>query len=263
MADLVGVGKAFLDQVLGKLPEADRAAVSAALTKPEAEAALKTVGEGVLMRSDYSKVMDEVTKSKAELDAELARLTDVNRQQTAWYETNKPLLELGKKAKDSGWEGAGRTTDDLKEPVKLPDNVITKDALDAREQEAAGYMEYITRLGLTHLQTFGEILDVTALRRDPRAAKVGIQGVYDAIYGPKIQEKQSAAEKARIDKLVADGVAEQLRKTGSRPPYPTGANDEVSPLDALEAAQAKHTGADAQELADEYLAIVSRPPAGA
>ncbi len=232
MADRLTVGKAFLADLLARVPEEHRASVEAGLVASEEAVAL--LGDGTMRQSEFSR--------------ELNRLQEVERQQTAWYATNKAALE----AATRGGADPGTPA-----PTPAPDLVSRAEmqkTLDQREEGVATYMAATTGLVMKHYKEFGETLDVTELLGDPEVRKIGILGVYDRKFAPKYAEKAKAATDAHIAAEVAKGVAEARKTFTSAPPYPVGPTD-LSPLDVLE----PNKGSDqhsAQAAADEYTRLV-------
>jgi len=244
MADLLAAGKSVLDQMFGKLPEADRAALAPVFQKPEAQEALKTLGESALMRSDYSRHMDAVAQDHAKL--------------TKWYEEQKANLELGVKAREKGWNPDAPATDPL--APAIPADVMRRADVDklitARETEALAFIGHSNRLAFDHFQKFGEPLDIPALAADPRANEIGLMGVYQARFGDRLAAKAKEAEDARIGKLVEERMVEERRKLVNRPPDSMGSPSLGSPLDALEATAAGKPGL-VSEATDMYQTLVA------
>ncbi len=234
MANRLEVGQQYMADLLALAPEEKRAELKEFYESEAGRPILETLGDGYLRQQDYSKNMDGVKKYKADLDA--------------WYEGNKAQLE----------EAAKRKTDPT--PPKATEGLLTRDdfkkALDdelaTRESAYANFSFTTSRMALRHFRDFGEELDLEALAKDPDVKSVGLVGVYDKLYGPKLKEKAAKAEEKRINDIVATRVAEERKKDLSRPPYPTGSPNDVSPLDALEHPPEKPQTATVEDMAVEY-----------
>lgn len=225
---------------------------------------MQFLGEGVSRQADYSRNMDAAKKLREEAEGVKATYDAWGAQLTKWHKDNLPIFEAGKKALSAG-NGTGTDTGDPMTPrpptSDLPDDVVRVADLDAREQNAAAYFELINSLAFTHLQKFGDVLDVTALRADAVKAKVDLVTAYNTKYADQIRAKAEAIDKERIDKIVAERLTEERKKFASQPPYPVG-DMSGSPLDALEKKDGpSQFSADAA--ADEYAQLVQKRLAGA
>ncbi len=220
MADKIALGKQFLTDLLARIPEDQRAALQPVL---EADDVADFVGGGVLRQSDYSRGMNELSAKHQEL--------------TDWFNVNKAdgmstaLLPQDKAALAAA--AAGKVGDPSSQPAGVDLKAVTA-LIDERERGVAAYMAATTSLALKHFKEFGEELNLTDLLADPDANKIGILGVYDRKFAPKYQEKATAAENARIDAKVKEGIAEERKKLIQNP-YPVASpNGDVSPLSALQ-----------------------------
>jgi len=244
MADVLGVGKEFIDSVLAKIPEAHRGAVAAAFADPEAAPALQAIGEGTLRQADYSRQLDATMAHKRKLDD--------------WWAANEPLVKKGK-------EALARETAGDPDPTNNPNpaNLAGKGFLsreealkivDEREMGAGRFIITTQSLALKHLHEFNEVLDLNALLNDPRVNELGLERLYQTKYAERYQKKAQAAEDTRINGIVEAKVAEERKKFASRPPYPVSPNDPGSPLDVLEAKQADTGLVD--EASQMYMGLV-------
>src|SRR5690349_8057076 len=210
MADLLAAGKSVLDQMFGKLPEADRAALAPVFQKPEAQEALKTLGESALMRSDYSRHMDAVAQDHAKL--------------TKWYEEQKANLELGVKAREKGWNPDAPNPDPL--APAIPADVMRRADVDklitARESEALAFIGHSNRLAFDHFQKFGEPLDIPALAADPRASEIGLMRVYQARFRDRHRALVKRTEEACDGKVTECRPGEERRNRVHRQDEPKG-----------------------------------------
>lgn len=216
-------GQAFLAEVLAQVPEDRRAAVQEAMT----EGALTALGAGALRQSDYSRQSDEVRTQLTEAQTTLAQANAFKGELDTWYETHKAQLEEYQVLKGTKPES---------EKPAITGTAFTREQYEAdiREREAAvaGAIATVPVLALKHFQTFNEVLDVPALLKDAQIRELGLPGVYQKVYGPKLAEKAKAAEDARIEAEVVKRTNERLA-ANPRFPYPTSPR-EPSPLDRLE-----------------------------
>lgn len=226
---------AFLDEILAKVPEDQRAGVVSALAaSPEFASTLEDRVRS--QQAEFSRGMDGI-KAKAV-------------EQNDWWATHKEIADLGQKAKLAGFD----PTKTGVTPLSLPDDVVRREELDSRERLVVPLTAMITSLAIRHLHEFGEPLDMTPLLKDPNVGTLGLQGVYDAKYAARYAEKASKADATRIAGLVEEGIRERM-KTLHNPNAPSSTPPPGSPLDALKPVDAP--GTDGQALADQYLQIVA------
>lgn len=249
-------GKSFVQQLAEKLPEGKRAVF---LTTFDGEdAALQTIGDGVLGRSEFSRAMSEIQRVEAE--------------QRQWWDKHRPLAELGSKAKDAGWS-PDSSSDGNPDPTRdgrtstLTEEDLNK-RLDEREMGAAAFFAELQGLSLSHFRTFGEVLDAQAIRelttqaaRDPQGR--GLRGAYETRFASQLSEKRKALADEEFDRRYKERFAEDVKKLGlSRPPDTiVGGLDQVSPLDAL--TKPTTVGADVQEMVDMYHDLAAKTGARA
>lgn len=251
----------FLKDVLDKVPEADRQTVAAILDRSDVDSAITPlIDGGVKRQSDYSRGMDDLRKKGQEIDDLKGRLQTRYEEQTQWYETNKPVLEAGRKA----LEGRDPAGPDPARPThtELPPDVMRRADVEKfvteRELSAANFIAATTALSTKHLHEFGEVLNVLELLADPTIGKVGLQGVYDAKFGDRYQKKASEAEQKRIDTLVSEGVQKALRERVN-PAFPSSPRPEdASPLDVLTAKTPDPSQFSVEAAADEYTQLAAR-----
>jgi hypothetical protein len=257
MADLEAAGKALVDQFVAKLPEALRGSAAEMFSKPEAQEAIKFAGEAALMRSDYSRNQDQVAQEAARVATDKARVEKWHSDLAAWHQANKDRLALGEEAAKAGWTPDTPNPNPLQtpKPADLPADLVRSADLDAREQTAVDYIEASADLRFKHFQTFGEILNVRELIKDPRVRELGIQGVYDARYKDRLDAKAKDSRDAEWAKREAEIRADERKKIGNRPLTPVGGD--LSPLDALESPDKKPGTASVEDMAAEYERLVS------
>lgn len=236
-------GQSFIAGVLAKLPDADRAAAQALFAKPEAEAAIALIGDGVLARSEFSRQMDDLKKKTEELDARQDTLS-------AWWEQNENALKdyLVIKPEYDKLKGAPNPNPNpnpnpTPAPAGLTQEQIAAE-LDARDRGFASAFSLGINLATQHLHMFNEPLNMTELlgdpnlgrpiKGDPNGRTYGLQDAYNTKHGTRVAEKQQAARQAEIEKEVQKRLAEERAKNPQPMPYPLR-DAQPSPLDALTA----------------------------
>jgi hypothetical protein len=225
----------FLQEVLGKVPDAARANVEAYLTEnPEVAEALGGFVDA--QKSEFSRSMD--------------RLRGIEREQTDWWKTHQPLAELGQKAKDAGFDPATPGT-----PPALPDDVVRREHLEQREALILPLIGTLSGLAVQHFHEFGEPLDVMALINHPEAVKKGIPAFYAESVAPRREEKRKAAEDKRVSDRAEELVRERM-KAMTHPSFPAPVGDDTSPLAAL--TPAAKDAADVGDMVDMYTQLVAQ-----
>lgn len=229
MSKALDSGKAFVEQVLAKLPESLRDAARTAFAAPEAAEALTTVGDGVLARSDYSRLMDEVREKEAAITEDYTKLN-------GWYETNKSRLGQVEtlEAEIARLSGGKPPVPDLTKPA-VPSGLSREDldkVLEDRDRNYAGVLAYTTSLATKHLRDFNEVLDVQAVIDNATKTRSSLDASYKTLFAEKLTAKAKAEEDARINKQVEERLAERLKGQGDQP-FPLR-NQSPSVLDILQ-----------------------------
>jgi hypothetical protein len=232
-------GQQFLAELLAQIPEDRRAAVQETLSA--SEAALNTLGAATLRQSEFSRRMDEA-------DQIVAQTTAYKGELDAWYAANKAKVEAAERT----------PTTPITTPT-TPTTGWTKEDYEAdiaqREATYAGAAVAVPDLMFDHFQAFNEKLNVAALMKDPEMRTLGLAGVYQKVYGPKLAEKAKAAEEARINTEVEKRTAERMAATRSMP-YPVNGR-EPHFLDALDPSIKKPADATAPQTPDVVDAAVA------
>ena len=217
-------GAAYLQKILGLLPEAQRTQFAEALKDEKVQEA---AGEEVLLRDDYSRQMDELKAHEGKVVAYHGNLQ-------TWYQEKQDALEKGTAAlealeklqanppvKAGDPPPAFDTTKFIArdEAAKLLNQAVTESATSI-----AQYNAYLSTLASQHLHNFGEPLDVLAL--DQLARKEGKR--VDAVYADQTKEKREkrqAEQQAKKEKDLEDKIRTKLEDEYRRrpqTPYPLG-----------------------------------------
>ena len=256
----VDAGKSFLSSVLAKLPEEMRGQAEKIFTAPEATDALTVLGTGALGQSEINRRLNELKEQEATLKEEQATLTADYEKLNGWYATNKDRLAKVETLEQQIARLNGQPpppTPDKSVPDK-PAGLSKEDfdaALAARDEGYAGVLAFTTTLGIKHLRDFNEVLDVADLIATARKGRKSLADAYQEKFGEKLKAKADAEEATRIDKLVADRLAEERKKQAEQP-FPLR-NAQPSVLDVLNQPDHKPSDYTAERAAEEYLRLES------
>lgn len=245
----VDAGKSFLEQVLAKIPESDRPALTPHIQALiAAEPVLAEIGNGALRQDEFSRGM-------ANVQAELTRLKGVEAQQTEWYNANKDALEKARQAPASGdpalEDDPARRTAAPVPGMTLAD--VTK-LINEREAGVVPFVGATTRLAIRHLQTFGEVLDTEAVVREAASKGLTLEAAYETQFKDQLATKRKEAEDAAFDKRYRERQALEQKDARNRPPDAVGGVG--SPLDVLDPKPGTG-GATVDELVDEYNRLIA------
>lgn len=237
-------GKAFVDQILAKLPEGLRDSAKTALTAPEATDALTYLGDGVLARADYSRQKDQLDTLQNQIQADYDRLTN-------WWEDHKDYDTI--KAEHAALKaGTPVVPVGTPEPVKVVG--LTQADVDKQLQErdmaALRYANYTNQLAIDHYAKFNEALDLNALSEFALKNRVPIDAAYRQQYAEKLDARSKAEEAVRIQKLVDDGMAAERQKYNTQP-FPLR-NQAPSVLDILDSSTDKPANHNLDSAVAEY-----------
>lgn len=276
-------GKEYLDSLLKHVPEAQREAVRAAIEG--SEAALHTLGEGVLSRSESDRLYADLQREKAET----AALHESNKR---WYGENVQALTHYAELRSSGaLERLNKVTDDNDRDRRRRDDdddddddrggkrggkntpqidtakLITTEniaqhvrALVQPAADALALTSYTLPVIIAnHAKEFGgEVLDVAEFNKFIRDNRYQdpVKGYEAFVYQRRVEavnerhkNELKEAEKRGEEKAIA-----ALRATGVV--YPVGGTkpEDIGPLDAaLAAAAEKTTPFGAEAAARHYL----------
>ena len=213
--------KAFLDEVLKRVPEGEREAV----------------------RSLYSGAHDELSAVAQDIDTAVVRVNSTAEKQQAW------------------WKARGVETDANGNPIARPNpnpnpnpvtaavdlDKVTKDfgtRLDTVKEELAGQGLYLASVIPTivaqHHAEFGEVLDGEQLVQN--AVKAGKE--LKTFYGEMVAPKRAEAAQKKLDLSIKD-AEERGRQAGikeaagSQMPFPSSRTPSATTLSGLRAAPDK------------------------
>ena len=250
-------GQAYLQQVLSKLPEAQRPAAEAIFLDAQAQAALTELGAGVLRQQDYSRNLDAIALEKKAAQ-------DLYNQNRAWYDQNKADLEslpqlLAETERLRALEGTTRTPNPNPAPPASPQapNAVSADDLQGIIRESLGLHAVIPTLIASHQVRFGEVLSeeqMIGLIQQAQQGQRSLKAQYAITFGEKLQAKSAEEEAAKVKKIQDEAIASYQRANPNMP-YPVRPTG-TSPLDHL-TTPIDPASLTPDALAAEYNALVA------
>lgn len=216
--DKRAAGKAFVDNLLAKVPEADRAAVAAALQRDDI---LDLAGDGALRHDEFSRLADNL-RAREEIVQRTAE------EQSSWYRDNQKLLEEAAALKRAG----GGRREPEEEPIvtqpqlKKEDIVATVAPIIGQiEQDGVRLMGRLSTIGVRHLHEFGEVLDAEQLMESAAKNKRTVDEEYNASVAERRQTRSAEALAKQIAEAEERGRKKGIEETiaaGGKQPYPVG-----------------------------------------
>lgn len=258
-------GTNFLNDVLSKLPEAQRAQAAAAFADAAAaQAALTALGEGALRHADYSRQADAARAAEQ-------RATELYNQNRAWFEQNQAdlktlpqLIEENTRLKAQTPGEPRQTGDPAQPPTKggPSDGYVKVEDLQGVIAESLGLHAVVPTLLASHFQRFGEWLNrdqLVSLFQNAQQGHRTVEAQYALTFGERLAAKAAEEKAAEIARIKAEGVAE-FRAANPNLPYPVRSTaQEVSPLDALKSnTPFNQAEATPEALAAAYNALVAQ-----
>lgn len=187
----------FLDQILAKVPEGERAAV----------------------QSLYSKAQDEISANQTDLDTAKQRVIETAQQQNDWWKANKDVVaELAEiKKKGGGGGGTGLTSEEITKQLEgLEDRVMSN---------GLALVTTASTIAAAHLHEFAEAIDVRVLATEAIKAGKTLDQYYNEKVAPVRQERAAATLKKSLEEAEARGkkagIEETTQQYGNRQmPFP-------------------------------------------
>jgi hypothetical protein len=258
----IDAGRTFAEALKAKVPTL-ATQIDALLAAPEA---VEELGRGVLMRQDHSRLMNEAAEVKRKNDEQWNHLQGQKTQLDTWYTNAQADLDLGRKARAANWKpGDPDPNPDPTDPSRTTPTGLTVDEVNKlmteREMGQAQFVTTLNDISLRHFQRFGEVLDTVTLTqelmRDPAARERGLIKHYQHKFADQISAADKKAADADFERRYQERFTTDVAKLRSAPPYPTGAGDAGSPLDALEVKPSANAGGSVDEMVAEYNRLVS------
>jgi hypothetical protein len=222
-------GKTFLENILAKIPEGERATVQAAVMKDDV---LDFAGEHHLRHDEFSRMADEVRKQSDALTAYRTQLDTYKGELDGWYTTNKTALEkVRRRSEGDGDLGEleERPTVDLSGYVRAEDH---DRMLRETQEQGLSLMTLMTRLGMKHYHEFKEPLDPADVIVHARDRGLRLDLAYEDWVAPRREERSKKELEDRLKQAREEGAIEE-RKRQQVTPYPVG-NEEPTTLSGLD-----------------------------
>lgn len=255
-------GKRYKEELLKLIPEDKRAAVAEAL----GEQVEDHLGEHVMMRSDYSKKLDEVRDAATKVNA-------YNDSLTNWYTQNQNALVEAARLKEAALttpapsasnepSGDDYTTSDAVK--KMTANMISRDEagrilqdqLAKQANDIWGITSSVAKLSAMHMQNFNEVLDPEAVKDFALKNRVQLDAAYNAMFRERYDKKaeEAAAKKQEdLEKKIRAKVEDEFRASNPQMPYSVSNEASLSPiLSAMKAKDQKTTEHGVNAALDEY-----------
>ena len=224
---------------------------------------LGKVGEGVMLRSDYSRSQDQLTAEKSAAEA----------AQRKWYADNQTVVDqyaasltayeqkYGKLDANNGGNNGGGNFD----PSKYVSTADYQKALDKAANDA--YQRAVStnvtitkeaiRAANDYSRRFGKDLDLDALEKYALEKQLPLRQAYTEFISAEATAKADADETARIDKAVSERVAAELSKHNL--PGENSTNEPHVLFDRLNAPPDQHVLTEREQLASFTEAWNSAP----
>ncbi len=228
------------------LPDDQAKAWLATLDNAQLENALSEV---VMSRSDYSRAMDEVKKTRELADSEKAKYQETHDKQVVWYDANKRALDeypTLKKQLD-----AYRTLYGELDPSTIAPNpqnqphapaeqvngkYVTPDDIMRAKRELWELQEQLDEARDHYYQTFGKPMpharykELKEVALKPENQNRPLRDVYDRFIAADVKAAENKAIEERIAREVAAARADERSKRNF--PDETGQDpgEEISPL---------------------------------
>lgn len=261
MAGNAELGKTFLEEVFGKLPDALRGKASELLSSPEMQAAYESVGSRV---SPLDGERQRLTALKNQLDTREQKLNDWHGRLDGWSrdkgtefaERERKLAEREANPNPNPQNPPGQNTGTPSGGTMTAEelNKTLNDFVAPREAAVVQYVADATNFSAFHLKHFNETLDVGEIVKHPDIGKIGFKGVYEQLHKAKLDDMQAKAKEAERAALKDELRKELLGEKPVDMPYPIG---EGSPLDVLALDPAKRPTGDPVAAARMYESLVA------
>lgn len=243
-------GLVYVTELLAMVPEDRREAVKEELNKDEI---LDHVGDAVLRRSDYSRVMNEQQKAQETLKVDIDKYQKLYDDNVRWRQSQadgvktmqaeneryKAVLSADPLLGGNG-DGGGDPSDplhptasaDLKDYIKRDDaEKALKERLEETERNGIQLMAMISNIQAKHLKQFDEVLDAQELFEHATKVSLPLPAAYQDFISTRVEESREKEHKEEIERAHEEGRMEAL-KAGAVLPHNVG-NDEPTVLDAL------------------------------
>lgn len=212
-------GKTYLERILAKIPADKQGAVKDALLSDDI---MDLVGEGVLMKEEASRLVQEAEEAKTTSKTHYDKVTE-------WWDEKQADIaklrveneELRKRVKGGGAGDDDPAPEPKPKPVELPADLVRKADLQQLEAQGAAYFNVMINLAGRHQQEFGVPLDVDKLVEHARKTGLPVdRGGYESFVSELRQAKEKKAVEAR-EAQIRKEEREKVLAEMSGPPVPT------------------------------------------
>lgn len=254
------IASEYVESLLALVPENAREAVKAGLVQDQV---LDHLGEHVLMRSEFSRAMDEARQVKERAEADEARYNDAYAKNLTWRSEKEKDLEAMNKLKEkgvnidtlltSGGNGAGNGSSDAdridmaqyakKSEISQLASLEAQKIVGQREAQYAGFVTTLQDISNRHMEQYHVALDTTSLVTEARKRNQPLDVVYADLTRDLSDRRATEQVKIEKDKQEAEINRRVQEALSRRSPYPTDGGDEPSTLAGL--AKKDDTGAEA------------------
>jgi hypothetical protein len=237
--------QAFLADVMATVPTDQRDTVEKVLKDERVSAKMK---EGVLARSDYSRMMDEgrteLNSARQQFDGEVAEARARIAGWEEWYGTaSKQVADSTGKLKQYRERfGELDGTAAPKEKSLSEEEFQRKltEELQKHDIAAITFATDLTSVQIEHLKEFKETLDPNKLIETATKRGIGIKQAYQELVAPKIRER----EEKRFQDAVAAAKEEGRREAVSNHRLPFSGPTEPHVLDSINRSDTPRTEGD-------------------
>lgn len=188
--------KAFLADIIAKVPEDKRAMVEETLT---AESVVGDLQGAFLRQSDYSRNMDRLRDERREFEAMVA---EANANIEGWQEyidTKQQEIESMRSEQNPSGE-EGWTREALLRELAQRDNMAIRLA------------DVMTDIKAEHRERFGERLDTSAVMQLAAQKNLSFEHAYREFVGPREEERRKKEQEELIAKAREEGAREYATK---------------------------------------------------
>ncbi len=243
-------GLAYLTELLARVPEDRREAIKEDLAKDEI---LEHIGDDVLRRSDYSRVMNEQQKAQETLQADIDKYQKLYDDNVRWRQSQEDGVKTMQTendrykavlAADPLLGGNGDGVSDPPDPSHLPAGVdlsgyikrdeaekALKERLEETERNGVRLMAMLSTIQATHLKQFDEALDAQELFEHATKVSLPLPAAYQDLVKDRVEESRQKVHKEEVAQAREEGRIEAL-KAGSVLPHHVS-NDEPTVIDVL------------------------------
>lgn len=201
--------KAYLES-LAQAAGATQEELAVALKVFGSEAVTKKLGEDLMLRPEFSRRMDELTKKEKSYETwyqDVLKTTEENKKTVAEYESLVKQYQQQYGEIEGGTRMIASPTFDEKKIREEYDN-----RLKQLESNTLGLFKTGLKIATKHLKEFDEVLDTDALAKFAVENNLSLEAAYDKFVSPRVQEKQSKEWEEKLRLAREEGAKDALSK---------------------------------------------------